>query len=306
MRVLVTGGAGYVGTELIAQLVAKPEVEQVVIYDNLSRLNYNLFLGLRLRNHAKIKFVKGELLDSRALSKVMKDSDIVYHLAAKVTTPFANTDAHVYEQVNHWGTAELVYAIEESNVRRVIFTSSTGIYGSSKEAVDESAIPEPQSLYATSKLRGEEHVRRLSDKISTYIMRCGNVYGYNKSMRFDAVINRFVFEANFNKMVSIQGDGKQSRSFIHIENIAKALGNLVHSDLPNGTYNLVERNIKIIDLLDVLKELVPGLEFLFINQHLRLNELHVKPNPMVNEVLGITMQRSLKDELEEFIAKFSF
>src|SRR5690606_13904844 len=111
------------------------------------------------------------------------------------------------------------------------------VYGSSKEAVDESAIPEPQSLYATSKLRGEEHVRRLSDKISTYIMRCGNVYGYNKSMRFDAVINRFVFEANFNKMVSIQGDGKQSRSFIHIENIAKALGNLVHSDLPNGTYN---------------------------------------------------------------------
>jgi len=306
MKVLVTGGAGYVGTELIAQLVAKPEVEQVIIYDNLSRLNYNLFLGLRLRNHAKIRFVKGELLDSRALRKVMKDIDIVYHLAAKVTTPFANTDAHVYEQVNHWGTAELVYAIEESNVRRVIFTSSTGVYGSSKEAVDESAIPEPQSLYATSKLRGEEHVRRLSDKISTYIMRCGNVYGYNKSMRFDAVINRFVFEANFNKMVSIQGDGKQSRSFIHIENIAKALGNLVHSDLPNGTYNLVERNIKIIDLLDVLKELVPGLEFLFINQHLRLHELHVKPNPKVNEVLGISTQRSLKDELEEFIAKFSF
>ncbi len=306
MKVLVTGGAGYVGTELIAQLVAKPEVEQVIIYDNLSRLNYNLFLGLRLRNHAKIKFVKGELLDSRALRKVMKDIDIVYHLAAKVTTPFANTDAHVYEQVNHWGTAELVYAIEESNVRRVVFTSSTGVYGSSKEAVDESAIPEPQSLYATSKLRGEEHVRRLSDKISTYIMRCGNVYGYNKSMRFDAVINRFVFEANFNKMVSIQGDGKQSRSFIHIENIAKALGNLVHSDLPNGTYNLVERNIKIIDLLDVLKELVPGLEFLFINQHLRLHELHVKPNPMVNDVLGIGKERSLKDELEEFIAKFSF
>src|SRR5690606_32062705 len=212
MKVLVTGGAGYVGTELIAQLVAKPEVEQVIIYDNLSRLNYNLFLGLRLRNHAKIKFVKGELLDSRALRKAMKDIDIVYHLAAKVTTPFANTDTNVYKQVNHWGTAELVYAIEESNVRRVIFTSSTGVYRSSKEAVDESAIPEPQSLYATSKLRGEEHVRRLSDKISTYIMRCGNVYGYNKSMRFDAVINRFVFEANFNKMVSIQGDGKQSRS----------------------------------------------------------------------------------------------
>jgi UDP-glucose 4-epimerase len=306
MRVLVTGGAGYIGTELISQLVAKPEVEKVIVYDNLSRLNYNLFLGLRLRQHAKLRFVKGELLDSRALRKVLKDIDVVYHLAAKVTTPFANTDAHVYEQINHWGTAELVYAIEESNVKRLIFTSSTGIYGASAEAVDESALPEPQSLYATSKLRGEEHVRRLSDKISTYIMRCGNVYGYNKSMRFDAVINRFVFEANFNKMVTIQGDGKQSRAFIHVEMLAKALGNLIDSELPNGTYNLVERNIKIIDLLDVLKELVPGLEFLFINQHLHLHELHVKPNPLVNEVLGINKPRSLKDELEEFIAKFSF
>ena len=306
MKVLITGGAGYIGTELVAHLVTNPEVEKVIIYDNLSRLNYNLFLGLRLRNHAKLSFTKGELLDSRALRKVLRDIDVVYHLAAKVTTPFANTDAHVYEQINHWGTAELVYAIEESNVKRVIFTSSTGVYGSSVEAVDESAVPEPQSLYATSKLRGEEHIRRLSGKISTYIMRCGNVYGYNKSMRFDAVINRFVFEANFSKMVSIQGDGKQSRAFIHVEMLAKALANLIRSELPNGTYNLVERNIKIIDLLDVLKELIPGLEFLFINQHLRLHELHVKPNPMVNEVLGINRPRSLKDELEEFIAKFSF
>jgi UDP-glucose 4-epimerase len=306
MKVLVTGGAGYIGTELAAQLVAKPEVEKVIIYDNLSRLNYNLFLGLRLRQHHKLTFIKGELLDSRALRKVLKDIDVVYHLAAKVTTPFANVDAHVYEQVNHWGTAELVYAIEESNVKRFIDTSSTGIYGASQEAIDETAIPEPQSLYATSKLRGEEHVRRLSDKISTHIMRLGNVYGYNKSMRFDAVINRFVFEANFNKMVAIQGDGKQSRAFIHVETLAKGLSNLINSNLASGTYNLVERNIKVIDILDVLKELVPGLEFLFINQHLRLHELHVKPNPVVNELLAIHTNRTLKEELEEFIEKFSF
>jgi UDP-glucose 4-epimerase len=306
MKVLVTGGAGYIGTELITQLVANPNVEKVIIYDNLSRLNFNVFLGLRLQKSFKLQFIKGELLDTRALRKVLKGVDVVYHLAAKVTTPFANTDAHVYEQINHWGTAELVYAVEESNVKRFIYTSSTGVYGASREAVDETAPPEPQSLYATSKIRGEEHVRRLTDKIDTYIMRCGNVYGYSKSMRFDAVINRFVFDANFNKMVSIQGDGKQSRSFIHVEMLSKGLANLLGSELPSGTYNLVERNIKVIDILDVLKELVPGLEFLFINQHLHLHELHVKPNPLVNQTLGLTQSRSLKDELEEFIAKFSF
>src|SRR5436190_23441056 len=137
MKVLVTGGAGYIGTELVAQLIAHPDVEKVIIYDNLSRLNYNVFLGLRLQKHYKISFVKGELLDTRALRKVLKGVDVVYHLAAKVTTPFANVDAHVYEQVNHWGTAELVYAIEESNVKRVIYTSSTCVNGCSQEAIDD-------------------------------------------------------------------------------------------------------------------------------------------------------------------------
>ncbi|HYF67704.1 MAG TPA: NAD-dependent epimerase/dehydratase [Ohtaekwangia sp.] len=306
MKVLVTGGAGYIGTELITQLVSNPKVEKVIIFDNLSRLNYNIFLGLRLQKHLKISFIKGELLDSRALRKALKDIDVVYHLAAKVTTPFSNIDAHVYEQINHWGTAELVYAVEESNVKRFIYSSSTSIYGQSAETVDETALPEPQSLYAISKVRGEEHVKRLSEKMDTYIMRLGNVYGYSKSMRFDAIINRFVFGANFNKMVTIQGDGKQSRAFIHVEMVSRAFANLLSSDLPSGTYNLVEKNIKVVDILDALKELVPDLEFLFINQHLRLNALHVKPNPMVNQTLGITNNRSLKEELQEFMAKFSF
>lgn len=306
MKVLVTGGAGYIGTELISALLAKPEVEKVVIYDNLSRPNYNMFLGLRLQKHFKLQFIKGELLDSRGLRKALKGIDVVYHLAAKVTTPFANADAHSYEQVNHWGTAELVYAIEESNVKRVIYTSSTGVYGSSKEAVDETVEPNPQSLYAISKLRGEEHVRRLSSKLDTYIMRCGNAYGYSKSMRFDAVINKFVFDANFNNRVTIQGDGKQSRTFIHVELVAKALANLLTAELPSGTYNLVERNLKVFDIVDHLKQLVPSLEFIFINNHLSLHELNVKENQMVNEILGIRNDRTLKEELEEFLAKFSF
>jgi UDP-glucose 4-epimerase len=308
MNVLVTGGAGYIGTELVSLLIANPKVDKVIVYDNLSRPNYNLFLGLRHQKHQKLSFVKGELLDSRALKKVLKGVDVVYHLAAKVTTPFANADSHVYEQVNHWGTAELVYAVEESNVKRFIYTSSTGVYGSSAIPAHEDTPPDPQTFYAASKLRGEEHVRRLikSGKIETFVMRCGNVYGYSKSMRFDAVINKFVFESNFNKLITIQGDGKQSRTFIHIEMVAKALNNLLTADLPSDVYNIVDRNLKVIDILDVLKELIPDLQFIFINQHLRLHELNVKPNPLISDTLMIRNQRTLKEELSEFLTKFSF
>jgi len=306
MNVLVTGGAGYIGTELINLLVSNPSVDKVIVYDNLSRMNYNLFLGLKLQRHPKLSFVKGELLDSRSLRKVLKGIDLVYHLAAKVTTPFDSSDSHVYEQVNHWGTAELVYAVEESNVKRFIYTSSSGVYGSSSGAVDESTVPNPKTFYAISKLRGEEHVRRLFDKIDTYIFRCGNVYGYSKSMRFDSVINKFVFEANFNRIVTIQGDGKQSRSFIHIDRVSRALDNCIAGDLPGGTYNLVERSIKIFDIVDELKQLLPELEFIFINQHLKLRELIVKENLEVNKALGINNPKSLKKELEEFLSRFSF
>lgn len=306
MNVLVTGGAGYLGTELIGQLVANPAVNEVVVYDNLSRPNYNLFLGLRLVHSEKLKFVKGELLDSRALKKVLKGIDVVYHLAAKVSTPFANEDAHVYEQVNHWGTAELVYAVEESDVRRFIFTSSTGVYGASEQFVNEETQPDPRTFYAISKQRGEEHVRRLAAKRDTFIVRCGNVYGYNKSMRFDGVINKFVFDANFSNRITIQGDGKQSRSFIHIEKAGKALNNLLTSSVEPGTYNLVEKNIAVIELLDVLKDIKPSLEFIFINQHLRLPEIKVAVNQAFNTALGIQETRALKDELQEFLKKFAF
>lgn len=306
MNILITGGAGYIGTALVAKLAANESVKKIVIYDNLSRPNYGLFVGGRKPGSDKIKFYKGELLDSRHLRMVLKDIDVVYHLAAKVTTPFANADAHLYEQVNHWGTAELVYAIEESNVKKFIYTSSSGIYGDSNEAVDELSLPNPETFYAISKLRGEEHVRRLSNKIDTFILRCGTVYGYNRAMRFDAVINKFVFEANFQKRITVHGDGNQSRTFIHINSIATALASVLHTNLQGGTYNLVERNIKIIDIVDELKQLIPDLEFIFINQHLKLTELQVKPNSDVNTKLGITHQKTLREELVEFIARFSF
>ncbi|MEP6466989.1 MAG: NAD-dependent epimerase/dehydratase, partial [Parafilimonas sp.] len=196
MNILITGGAGYIGTELIYTLGQISEVEKIIVYDNLSRGNYNLFIGHKVAP-SKVKFIQGEILDSRKLRNILKNIDVVFHLAAKVTTPFANTDGHIYEQTNHWGTAELTYALEESNVKQLVFLSSTGVYGNTSAAVNIHSLPQPDSFYSISKLRAEQHVKRLSEKIKTIIIRLGNVYGYSKSMRFDAVINRFMFDAHF-------------------------------------------------------------------------------------------------------------
>ena len=188
MKVLITGGAGYIGTELAATLNEDPSISEIVIYDNFSRGNYNLFIGQTKLKGNKLRFVKGELLDTRKLKKELEDIDTVYHLAAKVTTPFADQNPHEFEQVNHWGTAELIYAIEESNVKTFVYMSSTSVYGASENTLNIDSPLNPKTFYGISKMRGEEHVKRLiNSPIKTFILRCGNVYGYSKSMRFDSV-----------------------------------------------------------------------------------------------------------------------
>ena len=88
--------------------------------------------------------------------------------------------------------------------------------------------------------------------------------------------------------------------------VAKGLNNLLTADLPSDVYNIVDKNLKVLDILDVLKELMPDLEFIFINQHLRLHELNVKVNPLVTDTLQIRNSRTLKEDLTEFLKKFSF
>ena len=306
MNVLVTGGAGYVGTKLVKQLTTLKEVDKVIVYDNLSRGNYNLFLGDPIAYGDKIEFIQGDILDSRLLRKTLKDIDYVYHLAAKVTTPFANTDPHFYEQINHWGTAELVYALEESDVKKLIHLSSTSVYGSSEIMVDEESQLHPRTFYGVSKMRAEKHVQRLIDQDRALIIRSGNVYGYSKSMRFDAVINKFAFETNFHKRIIIQGSGNQYRAFVHVNDLVRNLAALISNDVPADVYNIVSKNLAILELVDVFKELCPELEFLFVDQHLDLRNIQVSTDLKLAKYLTLAKPRLLKDEMQFFLDNFSY
>lgn len=300
MKVLVTGGAGYIGAELVYSLSQNPEVEEVVVYDNLSRGNYNLFISSSNKIASNnVKFVFGDLLDSRKLKKALIGVDVVYHLAAKVATPYQDVDSHFFEQVNNWGTAELVYAIEETDtVKKLIYLSSTSVYGGSNKGslIEDDTVPNPRTFYSISKLRGEEHVERMKGKIDTTIVRCGNVYGYSPSIRFDSVINKFLFESNFNNRIQIHGSGKQSRSFINVSKVVKVLAEMLGDTIPGDTYNLVDINVQILDLVDVFKEIYPELEFIFINQHLELRDLKVNTETKLSKLIDLPTS-DLRQEL---------
>lgn len=308
MKVLITGGAGYLGTELVKKLVQIPKVKEIVVYDNLSKGIYNFFLCTCIGGD-NIRFVQGDILDTRKLKKELKGVDIVFNLAAKIASPYADADPHLYEQINHWGTAELTYAIEESDVKKFVHVSSLSVYGASGKGkvITENTKLNPRTNYGISKMRGEGFVERLNkDKnIDTYIVRLGNVYGFNQTMRFDAVINRFAFEANFLKKISIHGDGQQIRSFIEIDKAAKYLTQLPLVDVPPGIYNMVDANKSIMDIALTFKDLIPELEMQFINQHLQLRHLAVEEDCKIYKYIP-KVTTPFKDDLFTMLNQFAF
>jgi UDP-glucose 4-epimerase len=303
MKILITGGAGYIGTELSLRLMKNPQVDSVRIYDNLSRKNYNIFLGPEKFNH-KLSFIEADILDSYTLKKEVAKADMVIHLAAKVSTPFADISPHLFDQVNHWGTAELSYALEETDCKKAIYLSSATVYGSGEEAANPETTPNPKTFYGISKLRGEEHMGRLTGKKEVSIVRCANVYGYSKSMRFDSVINRFAFQAKNFQRITINGSGDQSRAFIHIERVTDFIEKLCFAKNRNELYNLVDRNLSVNDVAYTLKDIMPEMEMLYVDQQLKLREIKVQPDANVKALIG-DPDTEFQKELEIFLDKMA-
>jgi UDP-glucose 4-epimerase len=291
MKVLVTGGAGYIGAELVYQLSLDTSITEIIVYDNLSNGNQNLFISASHKiKSGNVRFVFGDLLDSRLLLKTMKGVNVVYHLAAKVASPYRNEDSHAFEQVNNWGTSEVALAVEETkSVKKLVYVSSVGVYGSTPKGspADEETGENPKTFYAVSKMRGEDHVKRLMGKIDVVIIRAANVYGYTPAIRFDSVINTFLFEANFNKRIQIHGSGKQARTFIHVNKLVFVLKELLGNKVPSGVYNLGDISCSLLDLIDIFKEVYPNLEFIFINQHLQLRNLEIDTNNAITKYIPL-------------------
>lgn len=301
MRILITGGAGYIGTQTVEELAKDPKVSEIVVYDNLSHGRHGLFFGDRIQG-AKIRFIRGELLDTRTLGKALVGIDIVLHFAAKVSTPFAQGDPHSFEQVNHWGTAELSYLLEESDVRRVVYLSSASVYGLSDGIRSLADKPEPNTWYGTSKLRGEQMMLRLQNKMDVLVLRCANVYGYSPSMRFDAVINRFVREAHFEQKITVEGNGAQKRPFVHIDRVGKILAYAAINTTSSNMFHVVDDNISIWQIAEHLKDVYSDLEMIFVEQDIPRASLEIEASPE----LDFIPRRSFPENITAFFGRIRF
>lgn len=274
MKVVVTGGAGYIGAALVEKLSFLPEVKQIDVYDNLSSGNLDFFFNTQLKKE-KINFIEGDILETRKLVKLVKGADVVVHLASLDSSASYSASVHHLEQVNHWGTAELSYAVENANVPKFIFLSTAEVYGFSDEIKTEDSITNAVTPYAESKLRAEAHAVRLASKIESIVLRSGIVSGFGAVKNYKGVANKLFLDAITKKRVSLLGDGKQVRPFLGLDHLVYVLENAVIGRLTSGIYNVSQINCQVLDVLEELKKVLPDTEFIFANHHLALPSLKI-------------------------------
>lgn len=220
-KYLVTGGAGFIGSNIVEALVKQKH--RVTVLDNMSTgslENLKPFLE-------KITFIKGDLRNFRDVRKATRGIDYVLHQAALRSVERSVDDPIATNNSNITGTLNLLIASAENKVKRFVYASSSSIYGDSKKIPQrEDQLPQPVSPYATSKLSGEYYCRVFAKTfgIETVVLRYFNVFGprQNPKSKYAAVIPIFMQRAREGKPLIIHGDGKQSRDFTYIDNVVQA------------------------------------------------------------------------------------
>lgn len=219
MRALVTGGAGFIGSHLVRALLAQGF--QVRVLDNFSTGRRENLDGLA------VEVIEADLRDAGAVRRAVQDVDWVFHLAAFISVPQSLEDPETCFAVNVGGTATLLEACRRAGVRRVVFASSTAVYGEpSLFPTPEEAPLAPLSPYALSKQIGEQYMRfywRLFG-LPTVSLRYYNVYGPRQrpDSPYAAAIPLFAHRLLRGEPLTVYGDGKQSRDFIFVEDVVRA------------------------------------------------------------------------------------
>ena len=219
-KVLVTGGAGFIGSNLVRALLERGD--DVVVLDNFatgSRANLD---GL------DVKVVEGELRSYERVHNAVRGAEVVFHFGALGSVPRSVQDPLTSSAVNVEGTLNVLLAARDEGVRRVVYSSSSSVYGVRRDLpVKEDAPPDPLSPYGVTKLAAERFCvafARVYDGLETTVLRFFNVFGPRQSphSQYAAVVPKFMTRIAAGEPITIDGDGEQSRDFTYIANVVDA------------------------------------------------------------------------------------
>jgi UDP-glucose 4-epimerase len=222
VRVLVTGGAGFIGSNVVRALLARGD--EVRVLDNFSTGNRANLAGLQ----RDVELVEGELRSYERVHNAVRGVEIVFHLGALGSVPRSVQDPLTSGAVNVEGTLNVLLAARDESVRRVVFASSSSIYGNQPELpLEESMAPDPISPYGVAKLAAERYCvsfSRVYEALETVVLRYFNVFGPRQDPRsqYAAVVPLFITAIAAGEPVTIFDDGEQSRDFTYVDNVVAA------------------------------------------------------------------------------------
>ncbi|MCS6775159.1 MAG: SDR family oxidoreductase [Chloroherpetonaceae bacterium] len=257
-RALVTGGAGFIGSHLVRELLARGVTVRVL--DNLSSGREENLQGLR----GKVDFHQGDIRNAVACRNACQGVDIVFHLAAMVSVPQSVADPVQADAINIGGTLNMLLAARDQKVRRFIFSSSSAVYGDTDVLpTPETVLPLPASPYGVQKLTGEHYARNFTRLygLETISLRYFNVFGprQNPDSAYAAVIPKFLSRLVAGQSPIVFGDGEQTRDFLAVQDVVAA--NLLAAGTDNPlaigeVFNIAGgQRISLNQLLVVMRDL---------------------------------------------------
>ena len=256
MRYVVTGGAGFIGSNIVGALTR--DGHPVTVLDNLSSGYESNLLPF-----PSVRFVKGDVRDPEAVATALEGADVVFHLAASVGNKRSIDDPVTDAEINVLGTIRILEAARKYGVRKIVVTSSAGIFGELKTLpIREDHQVEPDSPYGCTKLCQEKLCLAYAKlyAIDAVALRYFNVYGPNQ--RFDAygnVIPIFAFQMLRGEPITIFGDGEQTRDFIHVDDVVQANIKAARTSSITGAYNIASASRITINELVRLLERASGI-----------------------------------------------
>jgi len=287
MNILVVGGAGYVGDGITKIFNSDPILKNITVYDNL------LYESRFMKN---VNFIYGDITDTKKLNSIIHNYDIVIWLAAIVGDGACAVNIEKSNQINYLAVKWLV----DNYKGKIIFPSTCSVYGINHNLIDETAEPNPLSVYAQTKLAAEQYILQNSE--NALVFRLGTLFGISdiySRIRFDLVANILTLKAVQGEKLSVFG-GEQWRPLLHVNDVAFAMAFGIKRNI-SGLYNLVFNNYRINDIVEEIRYIIPNLNVEYTDMKFEdLRNYRVLGNKFFN--LGWVPTYSLKSGLSD-IAK---